>query len=191
MPISLKFGLATAGLCSLVALTGCQSQPQKPNRGGDGARYDMPRGEQSRHYQGRAGEHGMMKKQLKHACEGKAVGSTVQVQRRAQTISGQCELAFRADRDSLKQWKNTQRSTATQVAPMNRDQVMTDAQRATLTQQFDQRLAQQQLYQRAVHAACQNQTAGKAVKLQVGSQSINGTCQVQFKPNLAKAQPSV
>ena len=50
-----------------------------------------------------------------------------------------------------------------------RGEVLTDAQRAELTKQFDQRLAQRQVHQQAMRQACQ----GKKTGLQYRSRWVN------------------
>lgn len=56
-------------------------------------------------------------------------------------------------------------------------------ERAELTQQFDQRLADTSAHQQAVFKACQGKANGTAVQVKVGTHSVNGTCEVRFQPN--------
>ena len=65
---------------------------------------------------------------------------------------------------------------------MQRGEPLTDAKRAELTKQFDQRLAERQAKQQAILKACQGKTDGSAVAIKVGEQQINGQCKVRFQP---------
>ena len=72
---------------------------------------------------------------------------------------------------------------------MQYDEPLTDARRAELTQQFDQRLAKRQAIQQAIAKACQGQIHGKAIQIKVGMQTIAGQCEIRFQPK-APVMPS-
>ncbi len=50
---------------------------------------------------------------------------------------------------------------------MHRGEPLTDAKRAELTKQFDQRLAERQAKQQAIAKACQGKTDGTAIALKL------------------------
>ena len=64
---------------------------------------------------------------------------------------------------------------------LQRGEPITDAKRAELTKQFDQRLAERQAKQQALFKACQGQTHGKTVQVKLNTQTINGKCEVRFQ----------
>jgi hypothetical protein len=72
---------------------------------------------------------------------------------------------------------------------MQRGEPLTDAKRAELTQQFDQRLAERQAKQQAIAKACLGKADGAAVQIKAGGQTINGKCEVRFQPKMP-AQPA-
>jgi len=73
---------------------------------------------------------------------------------------------------------------------MQRGEPLTDAKRAELTQQYDQRLAERQARQQTATKACQGQTDGKAVQLKVGTQTVDGKCIVHFQPKAPVSAPN-
>ncbi|MFD1438901.1 hypothetical protein [Acinetobacter terrae] len=143
--------------------------------------------------------------QIQKACDNKAVGQSVQIKAGDKTIDGTCSMRFKADRQDMKrmhkemmsmhgEMKDTQmkgghhplrgemKAMQMQGMPMQSAELLTDAKRAELTKQFDQRLAQHQAHQQAILKACQGQANGKAVQIKVGTQTINGKCEVRFQP---------
>ncbi len=60
---------------------------------------------------------------------------------------------------------------------------LTDAKRAELVKQFDQRLAERQAHQQAIAQACQAKANGTAVQIKSGERTIAGKCEVRFIPN--------
>lgn len=139
-----KIALATASVLSVGALTACQSTQ---------ASKDM---EQSQHMQ-----------DIKKACDGKAVGSAVQVKAGEQTLEGTCAISFKPNRDEMKRGEHR---------PMRGDQA-------------GQRLAERQARQQAATKACQGQTDGKAVQIKVGTQTMDGKCIVHFQPKAPVSAP--
>ncbi|QQT91937.1 hypothetical protein [Acinetobacter johnsonii] len=168
-----KIALATASVLSVGALTACQSTQ---------ASKDM---EQSQHMQ-----------DIKKACDGKAVGSAVQVKAGEQTLEGTCAISFKPNRDEMKRGEHRP-MRGDQAGRgefrgmhMQRGEPLTDAKRAELTQQYDQRLAERQARQQAATKACQGQTDGKAVQLKVGTQTVDGKCIVHFQPKAPVSAPN-
>ena len=179
-----KIALMAMAVVSVASLVGCQSQPQRSGYQGQGPRHVSPEMRQKQMPM-RADHFKRGQKVPKNVCEGKAVGASAQLQRRGQNIDGQCQLVFKADRDSMRAWQHAQfkQQTAHKTLPKTTEGVLSDAQRIEMTKQFEQRLIAQQSYQRAVLSACQNQTAGKTVSLNILQNTLTGQCQLQFKPN--------
>ena len=139
------------------------------------------------------------KKQMKAACDGKVAGTTAQVKMGEKTIDGTCALVFKADRKDQKEVRGEFKPMRGEHRPMqgdmrgamhgmNPNEPLTDAQRAEMTKQFDQRLAQRQAMQKAMVQACQSQKAGAPVQIKAGEKTINGKCEVRFQPNQAMMQ---
>jgi hypothetical protein len=148
--------------------------------------------------------------QIQKACDNKAVGQSVQIKAGDKTIDGTCSMRFKADRQDMKrmhkemmsmhgEMKDTQmkgghhplrgemKGMQMQGMPMQSAELLTDAKRAELTKQFDQRLAQHQAHQQAMLKACQGQPNGKAVQVKMGTHTINGKCEVRFQPKAPMA----
>ncbi len=64
-----------------------------------------------------------------------------------------------------------------------RGEVLTDAQRAEMTKQYDQRLAQRQAHQQACAKPAKVKPMVKNVQVKLGDQQLNGQCLVRFQPN--------
>lgn len=165
-----KIALATASVLSVGALTACQStqaskdmeQSQHMHGHYQKDRHMTP--EQREQFEKMRTERKQDMQDIKKACDGKAVGSAVQVKAGEQTLEGTCAISFKPNRDEMK--------------------------RAELTQQYDQRLAERQARQQAATKACQGQTDGKAVQLKVGTQTVDGKCMVHFQPNPPVSAPN-
>lgn len=190
-----KIALVSASLLSMGALTACQStnttkdtdQPQRMHSQKHDRNITPEQREQMQ--QIRAERHEMMK-QVKHACDGKIVGSTVQIKTGNQTIDGTCTTVFKADRKNMKETHGARgehhamHRDKNRPMMMHRDEPLTDAKRAELTKQFDQRLAERQAKQQAVLKACQGKADGTAVQFKVGTQTIDGKCKIRFQPKM-------
>lgn len=192
-----KVSIAVASLFALGTLTACQSTtaPKDSDRTqkmhGQSDRKASP--EQRKQMKKMHAEQREGMKKMKAACEGKAAGTTAQVNMGEKTIDGTCNLVFKADRKDFKDARAESKPMKGEHKPMRgemrgamggmQSEPLTDAQRAELTKKFDQRLAQKQATQKAIAQACQGQTAGTAIQLKVGEQSINGKCEVRFQPN--------
>ncbi|WP_374664646.1 hypothetical protein [Acinetobacter sp.] len=190
-----KIALVGASILSAGALTACQSTaaPKDADHGqmmkqhhGDQERKMTPE-QREQMKQMRAERHAMMK-QMQQACDGKAVGTAMQVKAGDKTIDGTCLMTFKADhkaRGEHKPMRGEHRPMhAGMHGQMQRGEPLTDAKRAELTKQFDQRLAERQAKQQAIAKACQGKTDGTAVAFKVGEQQINGKCAVRFQPNV-------
>ncbi|MEG0342116.1 hypothetical protein ACK1JC_02740 [Acinetobacter sp. TY2] len=201
-----KIVLVTASVISMGALTACQSTQGSKN---DHHGRMMDRQDHNQHHNKMSPEqreemkqmHAQrkeMREQIQKACDGKTVGQTIQVKVGQQSVDGTCNMIFKADRKAMKEMRKNMRDDANTPRPdhmrhgmhhggMNQDTMLTDAKRAELTKQFDQRLAQRQVQQQAIFKACQGQSNGKTVQVKFGEQTVDGTCIVKFNP-LPKAQ---
>lgn len=199
-----KIVLVTTGLISMGALTACQTTTQAPQEVKKG-HYDKKHHHKERltpeqreqFKQARADRKAMMQ-QIRQACDGKAVGQTVQIKTDKQNIDGTCHIRFVADRADMKKMHEQARAkfkaekpTSVQANRSQKGEPLTDAKRAELVQKFDQRLMQQQVSQNAKLQACNGQTDGKKVQIKVGEQTINGVCKVYFKPNQLLVKPDL
>src|SRR5690606_41416899 len=125
----------------------------------------------------------MLGKQMQRACEGKTIGSTVQLKAGDKTIEGQCNIFFKADRKEMKQ-RGEFRGMRGEHRPMqgnfrggmNGADVLTDTKRAELVKKYDQYLAVRQALQTAFARACQSKAPGKAVQVTIDVLPINGLC---------------
>ncbi len=171
-----KLAIATTVIAGALALTACQSQTQ----------VQQPKHERmmKHHQDGRMAKQHMhgMHQAINQACDGKKAGENVSISAGQRSINGSCEMVFMPERGQHALKSNYKMSE--RAAPLKRDAVLTDAQRAEMVKQFDLRLAERQAKQKAIQTACQGQTTGKAVHIKFAEQSIKGQCQLKFKPNL-------
>lgn len=185
-----KIALIGASVLSMGALTACQSTtaPKDNDHGrimkqhhGDHDRRMSP--EQREHFKQMRAEQRQVFADMQKACDGKATGSTVQVKAGDKNIDGTCTMVFKADRQDMKKARGEHRPMRGDIrGQMQRGEPLTDAKRAELTKQFDQRLAERQAKQQAIMKACQGKTDGSAVAIKVGEQQISGKCELRFQP---------
>lgn len=171
-----KIAIASSAVCATLLLSACQSNTQ----------VQQPKHERmlKQHQDGRMAKHQHMRsmhKATQHACVGKKVGDPVNLTLGQRQLNGSCEMVFMPERGQ-KALKSHYKMQASQ--PKSRNSVLTDAERAEMVKQFDLRLAQRQAQQKAIQTACQGQSAGKAVHITFADQTINGQCQLKFKPQL-------
>ena len=197
-----KIALATASVLSVGALTACQStqapkdmeQSQHMHSHYQKDRHMTP--EHREQFEKMRTERKQVMQDIKKACDGKAVGSAVQVKAGEQTLEGTCAISFKPNRDEMKRGEHRpMRGDQADRGEfrgmhMQRGEPLTDAKRAELTQQYDQRLAERQARQQAATKACQGQTDGKAVQLKVGTQTVDGKCIVHFQPKAPVSAPN-
>lgn len=186
-----KIALIGASVLSMGALTACQSTTapkdndhgriMKQHHHGDHDRRMSP--EQREHFKQMRAEQRQVFADMQKACDGKATGSTVQVKAGDKNIDGTCTMVFKADRQDMKKARGEHRPMRGDIrGQMQRGEPLTDAKRAELTKQFDQRLAERQAKQQAIMKACQGKTDGSAVAIKVGEQQISGKCELRFQP---------
>ena len=188
-----KIALVGASILSVGALTACQSttntQDQKHSRmmkeHNDKHDRKMSQEQREAFKQSRA-EHREVMQKIHKACDNKAVGSTVQITAGDKTIDGTCVSHFKPEiKKADKQQRQDHRPMRGEVrqGEFKRGEPLTDTQRAEMVKAFDQRLAEKQARQQAVAKACQGQQAGKAVQIKVGTQTLDGKCEVRFQPS--------
>lgn len=212
-----KIALVSASVLSIGALTACQSTNTVKDKDSDHARMMHDRHqkhdhkmtpEQHEQFQQARAERKQVFEQIQKACDSKAVGQSVKIKAGDKTIDGTCSMRFKADRQEMKrmhkemmsmhgEMKDTQMKDGhhpmrgemkgMQGMRMQHGEPLTDAKRAELTKQFDQRLAQHQAHQQAMLKACQGQPNGKAVQVKMGTHTINGKCEVRFQPKAPMA----
>lgn len=203
-----KIALVGASVLSMGVLTACQSTNTVKDTNNDHARmmhdhhqkHDRKMTpEQRENFQQARAERKQVIEQIQKACDSKAVGTAVQVKAGDKTIDGTCVMTFKADHKAAKHMRGEHRSMKGEHRPMRGDinsmqmkrgEPLTNAQRAELTKQFDQRLAERQAKQQAILKACQGQTDGKAVQVKAGAQTIDGKCAIRFQPKTPVAVKS-
>lgn len=194
-----KIALISASVLSMGALTACQStsnvNEQKDHsrmmKHHEGQKQHRLTPEQREQFKAARAERMQLHKQIQQACDGKAVGSAVQIKAGDKTIDGQCKISFKPDHKGITGQRGEFRSMRGEHRPMrgefrggmNRGEALTDSQRAEIVKQYDQRLSERQALQTAFANACKGQTHGKAVQVKAGTQTIDGQCIVHFQPN--------
>ncbi|RZJ21104.1 MAG: hypothetical protein EON51_12725 [Acinetobacter sp.] len=201
-----KIALVGASLIGMGALTACQSTNTVQDKDADHARMMQDHQkhkrnitpEQREHFQQARAERQQMMKSMKTACDGKAVGSVVQIKAGEKTIDGTCNMRFKADRQEMKRMRGEMKDMHMQGMgsgmkgmQMRSAEPLTDAKRVELTKQFDQRLAQHQAHQQAMLKACQGKANGTAVQVKMGTHSMNGKCEVRFQPKAPVAPAAI
>ncbi len=203
-----KIAVVGASVIGMGALTACQSSTTVQDKDADHARMMQNHHqkhkrnmtpEQREQFQQARAERQQMMKTIQTACDGKAVGSAVQIKAGDNAIDGTCAIAFKPDRAEMKkmhaehQMHGEHRPMRGEIKgmPMQHNEPLTDAKRAELTKQFDQRLAERQAHQQAMLKACQGKANGAAVQIKTGSQTINGKCEVRFQPKPPAAPVTV
>ena len=189
-----KMALVGASVLSMGVLTACQSTSTVQDKDGDHPRMmrdHHPKHErnmtpeQREQFQQARAERQQMMRSMKTACESKTVGSAVQIKTGEKTINGTCVMLFTPDRAEMKKmWREhrTMQGEMKGMPMMQYHEPLTDAKRAELTKQYDQRLAEHQAHQQAMFKACQGKANGTAVQVKMGTHILNGKCEVLFQP---------
>lgn len=193
-----KLALVGASIVSIGALTACQStdsakgnhHPRMMKDHSSKHEHKLTT-EQREQFRQARGERKQVFEQIKKACDGKAAGQIVQIKAGDKTLDGTCAMTFKADHKAMKQHGQkhhmkgeyrSMRADQTGSILLQRGEPITDAKRAELTKQFDQRLAERQAKQQALFKACQGQNHGQTVQVKLNTQTINGKCEVRFQP---------
>lgn len=188
-----KMAVLGASLCSMLALSACQSntgpQPREHGRmmNPQDARPHLSAEQRQQMKQARV-ERQKAFEQIKKACDGKAAGASVNIQAGDKTIDGTCRAQFKAERKDMKNMHQEARPQApiADKIRLQRGEPLTDAKRAELTKQYDQRLAQRQAREQAIAQACQGQSHGKTVQLKFSEKTVTGKCDIRFFPTATK-----
>lgn len=189
-----KIALISASVLSMGALTACQSTSNVPNndhphmmKHHEGKKQHLTP-EQREQFKAKRAERMQFAKQLQQACDNKAVGSAVQIKTGDKTIDGTCKMVFKADHKEMKSHRDMKAEHRPMRADMRRGmmhgEVLTDAKRAELTKQFDQRLAQHQAHQQAMLQACQSKKDGTAAQIKMGKPSMANVMSVSSLQSL-------
>lgn len=100
-------------------------------------------------------------------------------------------MRFTADRQEMKKMLDQSGPRPAYMMRGHNAEPLTDAQRAELTKQFDQRLALRQAKQNAIAQACQGKANGTATQIILGEQTIQGKCEVRFQPKPPTINPQM
>ncbi|ANF83069.1 hypothetical protein A3K93_02045 [Acinetobacter sp. NCu2D-2] len=186
-----KIALVSASVLSMGALTACQStsnvsstdqSPMMKHHGKHkhhAKKHLTP--EQRQQFEAAREQRAELFKQMKTACENKAVGSAITIKSGDKTLAGTCAIHFKPDAKDLKAFK-AQNKPMRGEHRVKRGEDLTDAQKAEFKKQLEQRRAERQAQQQAWLDACQGKKDGAKVQIKVGEQAINGQCQVHFQP---------
>lgn len=145
-----KIALVSASILTAGALTACQSNPG-PKDGPDGrpmmhGEHHKMSPEQREEMKQKRAQHKALRQQMQKACDGKAIGQTVQVTAGQQNINGTCNIVFKPDHKAMKEMKQDFRRDGEQRGHMMRHdgprmKDMTEEQRAQIKQEFAQKRA--------------------------------------------------
>ncbi|MBJ9903444.1 hypothetical protein [Acinetobacter bereziniae] len=197
-----KITLLSASILSMGALTACQSNPgPKDDPEGrpmmHGGHHKMSP-EQREEMKKMRAQHKEMRQQMQKACDGKAIGQTVQVKAGEQSIDGTCNIVFKADRKAMKEMKHDFRRDGEDRGRMMRHdgprmKDMTEEQRAQIQQEFAQKRAERKAQWDAIQKSCAGQTDGKAIQVKIGDKTLAGQCVVKFQPDFKadRAMPTM
>lgn len=186
-----KIALVSASILTAGALTACQSNPG-PKDGPDGrpmmhGEHHKMSPEQREEMKQKRAQHKALRQQMQKACDGKAIGQTVQVTADQQNINGTCNIVFKPDHKAMKEMKQDFRRDGEQRGHMMRHdgprmKDMTEEQRAQIKQEFAQKRAERKAQWDAIQKSCAGQTDGKAIQVKMGDKIIDGKCVVKFQP---------
>lgn len=189
-----KCSLLAVGAMSLLMLGGCQINLGQPDSNSKMHHQQMHKSKGHHSDERKYSSHHRMHEHrhaafaaMQKACVGQTVGSTTAVQFKDQSLSGQCELVFKPQPLSKEQraaLKNQPKSDSPRTM-LKKDEPLTDAKRAEMVKQYEQRLIERQAKQTALTNACKGQSDGKALTIQFGKQQQQGTCQLMFKPDFS------
>lgn len=203
-----KMLIVSASVATMGMLSACQSTPNHHERNSHHDRnshhmkmHDERSArlspEQRQQFEKNRGRHQQFRQAMDTACDKKQVGETVQLTVGDRSINGQCEMTFYPERSSKGYMRQAPRPTIdanttahnNAMTPRAHDAILTDAQRAELVKQYDQRLIERQTRQQAIASACKGQSHGQSVQIKLGEQPVNGKCMLNFRPKLA-VQPT-
>ncbi|WP_445116461.1 hypothetical protein [Acinetobacter sp. WZC-1] len=184
-----KIAVVTASLISAGALTACQSTGA-PKENYDArmthadkhGRHMTP--EQREQWKKFREQRKQIARQMKTACDGKAIGESVQIQSGDRTIAGSCHVVFQPDHKAMREMRAGFRNHEGRMNYKQRAEAMqdmTDEQRAEMKQQFQQKRTERRAQWQAVQNACSSQSNGKALQVKLGDKLIDGRCVMRFQ----------
>lgn len=184
-----KVALVTASVLSVGALTACQStsSTQEQSRMMHGEYKHRMSPEQREQMQQMRAQHRDIRNQAQKACDGKAVGQTVQIKAGEKTVDGTCNTIFIADQKTREQMHQEFRRIGAEQGKMHRQdrtrmQEMTEEQRIQVKQELTQKRAERQAQWETIQKSCEGQENGKMVQVKIGEKTLSGTCVVKFQP---------
>ena len=187
-----KIALISASVLSVGALTACQSTTSPSDKHHSRMMKDhhgkhdrKMSAEQREQFAKSRAERKEVMKQIQQACDNKASGSTVQIKVGDKTIDGTCNMVFTPEHKGGKNSRGEHRpmrGDARGHVDFKRGEPLTDAKRAELTKQYEQRLAERQAREQAIATACQGKKDNTKVQIKAGTQTVDGKCEVRFLP---------
>lgn len=220
MNMTSRLGLISLSLVAVATLTACQStatqhgkaekQHQHGNPDGQYHKGQAHRGhhdrnmtpEQKQQWKQQSAGRKQLFKDMQQACDGKALGQSVQLKAGDQVVSGQCQMMFKPDqqakakyRDHGQQGRGDRNHGMQQSMQGQQHRQLNAEQRQQRQAQFEAKREQRQAQWTAVQKACEGQPQGKAMQVKMGEKDIKGQCSITFKPDLntlkAALQPTV
>ena len=187
-----KIALVGASLLSMGALTACQSTQSVQDKGADhprkmmGDKHDRRMTPEQLERKQKLREQRQAERQgILEACKTQTLGQPLEFKFDDRTVQGQCHLVFQADKDQLKKWRSTQaqfKDGREHRREFKRGEKLTEEQRAEKQKLREQVKAERDAQRQAITTACQGKSHGQNLQIKLGEQSINGQCQVRFKP---------
>ncbi len=200
MNMTSRLGLISLSLVAVATLTACQStatqqgkpeqqlhQPGHPDgqyhkgqaRRGHHDRNMTP--EQKQQWQQQSAGRKQLFKDMQTACDGKALGQSVQLKAGDRVVSGQCQMMFKADQQTKGKYRGHGMHQGMQGQKHGE---MTAEQRQQRRAQFEAKREQRQAQWTAVQKACEGQPQAKTMQVKIGDKDIKGQCMMSFKPDL-------
>lgn len=205
MNMTSRLGLISLSLVAVATLTACQSsatqygkaekQHQHGNPDGQYHKGQAHRGhhdrnmtpEQKQQWKQQSAGRKQLFKDMQQACDGKALGQSVQLKAGDKLVSGQCQMMFKADHQAKTRYRDhgqQDRGYRNHGMQGQKHRDMSPEQRQQMQAQFAAKREQRQAQWTAVQKACEGQPSGKAIQVKMGEKEIKGQCSMTFKPDL-------
>lgn len=179
-----SFALVTGSMLMVTALSACQSVAKQTEQ--TQAQTMQHHAEMSKEQKQQLQvQRQQLAQQRLQVCQGKSVGDTVQIQHGNKIKTGQCQVMFQLD-DKSKISVRKSFHAAHQMAHQNAN-TLTAEQRELIKQNRETIRTERQAMHQQLQAACQNQSLGKNMSVQLAKQTVSGQCVLEFEPNHAKA----
>ena len=179
-----SFALIGGSMVMVTALSACQSTASKtaassPENHHPHAmqKYANMSDEQKQQLQAKRQQ---MAEQRIAVCAGKSVGDSVQIQHANQVKTGQCQVMFQLDDNSKSALRSTFQA-AHQLAYQDAN-TLTAEQRELIKQNRQAIRTERQAMYQQLQTACQGQSLGKTINIQLAQQNLSGQCVLQYQP---------